>query len=166
MTNHTTTTARQAMYRTLAAICIGCLIILGLCSCMGTMSKVEVEADRARWTTVRDVTADNAVDEQERQKLALALLAWDKKLALAEEEIGKARDPNAIFVDLLRVYGAAVVQAYLGPELLARAPEMFRLIDRNSDGVLSEGELASLDPRDPVVALVVVHTLHALLTRR
>ena len=68
--------------------------------------------------------------------------------------------------DLLRVYGVAAVQVIVGPELQARAPEMFRLLDVNSNGVLEEAELLSMDPASPVTAIVVVTTLQKLLKDR
>lgn len=137
---------------------------LAFASCT-TISPEDVKADRARWTAVRDTTADGKVDEQEAPLLGQLLVAWDAKITADEASAGKPRDAGVIFAEVLRVYGAASVQAFLGPELLRSAPEVFRLIDRNGDRILSEQELTSLDLRDPVVAMVVVTTARALLTR-
>lgn len=76
------------------------------------------------------------------------------------------RDPRGVLLELLRVYGVAAVQVALAPELEERAPELFRLVDKNGDRVLDESELLSIDPTSPVFALVVASTVHRLIESR
>lgn len=144
------------------------LLLLATCSlltsCCNGPPAADVAADRARWTAVRDTTADGAVDEREGPLLAELLIAWDAKLAADEVAAGQPRDARTIVAELLRVYGVAAVQVLVGPDLQARAPELFRLVDRDGDGVLSEAELLAIDPASPVFALVVTTTVHRLLT--
>lgn len=141
------------------------ILLLILCSCT-TVDPLDVQADRDRWTAVRDVTADGQVDEMEAPLLAQLLVAWDDKLTRDEAAAGQRRDARSILADLIRVYGAATVQVFAGPELQARAPELFRFVDVDSDGVLSEQELLAIDPLNPVFALVVASTAKRLLERR
>lgn len=150
----------------LSMLLLLCALLLTLTSCASGPDPADVAADRARWTAVRDLTADGQVDAQEAPLLGQLLVVWDQKLAADEAAAGRPRDARTVLLDLLRVYGVAAVQVFLGPELQQRAPEAFRLLDRNSDGVLSEAELLAVDPTDPVFAVVVVTTLHRLLTRR
>lgn len=63
--------------------------------------------------------------------------------------------------DLIRVYGFAAVQVF-GEGFAAEAPELFRLADRNSDGVLTEEEILAIDPTSPVFAVVVLQTIKRL----
>lgn len=135
-----------------------------LTSCCSGPAPADVAADRARWTAVRDTTADGAVDAREGPLLAELLVAWDAKLAANEAAAGQPRDARTVVAELLRVYGLAAVQVLVGPDLQARAPELFRLVDKDADGILSEAELLSIDPASPVFALVVTTTVHRLLT--
>ncbi len=123
-------------------------------------------ADRDRWTAVRDATADGKIDQQEAPLLADLLIAWDTKLTADERAAGSPRDARAILADMLRAYGAAAVTVFLAPELQARAPDMFRLVDTNQNGQLEPDELTSIDPASPVFAMVVTTTLRGLLAAR
>lgn len=140
----------------------GCSLLV---SCTTGPSPADVAADRARWAAVRDVTADAAVDEREAPLLAELLIAWDARLTADEAAAGQPRGTREVLLELLRVYGLAAVQLLIAPELQARAPELFRLVDRDGDGVLSEAELLAIDPTSPVFALVVTTTVHGLLRR-
>lgn len=139
------------------------LAVLFCCSCAaGRPSTADVAADRSRWSAVRAVTADNAVDATERPVLDELLVAWDQKLS-ADEAASVAAD--AEMAKLIRVYGLAAVQEFFMPELQARAPELFRLLDQNGDSVLDEQELLGIDPASPVFAAVVMSTARRLLER-
>lgn len=148
------------------AAVIALLLLILLPGCMGGPSPADVEADRARWTAVRDVTADGVVDEGERPALAAFLIAWDDKITADEKAAGAQRDPQQILAGLLRAYGVAAVQVFLGPELQRRAPALFAAVDGDGDGLLSEAELLSIRPDDPAFAAVVIVTVHALLRDR
>lgn len=141
-------------------------LMLFCCSCAVRPDPRDVQADRARWTAVRDATADGSIDEQEGPLVAELLVAWDAKLSADEAAAGAQRDARAILEDLLRAYGVAAVQLWLVPEMQQRAPEMLRLIDRDGDGTLTAAELLAIDPADPVFALVVATTAQQLLRRR
>ena len=130
-------------------------------SCVAKPNPLDVAADRDRWAAIRAVTADGTIDSNERELLDELLTSWDATLRVKEAGNG----PKDVLSDMLRVYGVAVVQVIVGPELQARAPEMFRLIDVNSNGILEESELLSMDPASPVTALVVVTTLQKLLRK-
>jgi len=149
---------------------IATLLSLFLVACQSGPTPADVQADRARWTTIRDAVADGVINQTtEAQPIADMLLAWDAKLTAEEQAAGKPRDWQAYGAELARVYGAAAVQvalAEIGPKLKAQAPlELFRLIDKNSDGALSVDELLGVDPTSPVFALVVATTAAQLLTR-
>lgn len=145
------------------------LLLLACCalvSCASAPPAEDVVADRARWAAVRDLSADGQIDAVELQLLGTLLVAWDEKLTADEAAAGHKRTPQEMLGELLRVYGAAAVQAWLAPELQARAPEAFRLVDRNGNGVLEEQEMLAIDPTDPVFAVVLVTTAQHLLKGR
>jgi hypothetical protein len=137
-----------------------------LTACATGPSKADVEADRARWTAMRDVTADSTIDASESPLVDELLVEWDNKLAADEKAAGAERDGRTIAADLLRAYGLAAVQVFLEPELKARAPELYRLIDKDSSGWLSAEEIMSVDPTSPVFAVVVTTTAMHLLRKR
>lgn len=141
-------------------------ILALLHGCTGGPDPADIAADRDRWDAVRLVSVDGSIDAQEAPLLAELLVRWDDKLTAAERAAGRARDPAQQLRDLLRVYGLAAVQLFVAPELQARAPESFRLFDRNGDGMLDEAELLAIDPRDPVFAMVVASTVHGLIKNR
>jgi len=138
------------------------LLIALLHGCASGPTAADVAADRDRWTAVRDVARDNLVDAIERPLLDELLRVWDQKL-MADEAALVSTDTTVR--DLIRVYGIAAVQVFLAPEIQARAPELFRLIDRNMDGTLDEAELLAVDPKSPVFAAVVLSTAARLLAR-
>jgi len=138
------------------------LLIALLHGCASGPTAADVAADRDRWTAVRDVARDNLVDAIERPLLDELLRVWDQKL-MADEAALVSTDTTVR--DLIRVYGIAAVQVFLAPEIQARAPELFRLIDRNMDGTLDEAELLAVDPKSPVFAVVVLSTAARLLAR-
>lgn len=143
---------------------LAALFMLCLCCCVGGPPPAsEVAAERAAWSQVRDITADDAVTEQEKPPLAEAMAAWDAKIATDEAAVARG---DTTVQDLIRVYGLATVQVFVGPELQKRAPELFRFIDGNSNGVLEEHELLAVDPRSPVFALVVASTAARLIAER
>jgi hypothetical protein len=176
------------------AAALAALLVLLLCGCQTGPSAADVAADRARWTAVRDrdvssqarlehvraAVADDTITPQERQLLedafrtwdqeaplyAMFLLVWDDKLTADEKAANAPRDAKTVLLDLLRVYGVATVQLVIGPELQAKAPAVFKLLDRDSNSVLDESELMAIDPADPVFAVVVIDTLRQLLQRR
>lgn len=142
-------------------------LFLFLAACVSPgPSAADVQADRDRWTAVRDVTADAQVDTQEAPLISQLLVAWDHKLTADEAAAGKARTTQTILADILRVYGGASVQMFLVPQLQARAPLLFKYADTDSNGSLSPDELLRIDPTDPVFALVVLDTARQLLERR
>lgn len=145
------------------------VLMLAVCSlltsCCNGPAPADVKADRDRWTAARDNTADGVIDPAEAPAWNQLLVEWDAKLAADEAAVGQQRGPKEVLAELVRVYGAAAVQVFLAPELQTRAPELFRLADRDGDLVLSEGELLSIDPTDPVFALVVASTVRRLLQR-
>lgn len=126
----------------------------------------DVAADRDRWDAVRAVAADGAIDAQEAPLLATLLVEWDQKLTADEDAAGRARDPQQQLRDLLRVYGLAAVQLFVAPMLQAQAPDVFRLVDRNGDGMLDQAELLAIDPRDQVAAMVIASAVHGLIKRK
>lgn len=141
------------------------LILLVLSACWSGPSVEDVEADRARWTAVRDATADGVIEPAEKAAWAQFMLDWDDKLAADEKAAGQKRDPNQILVGLVRAYGVAAVQVFLGPELQRKAPAVFAMIDQDHDGLLTEAELLSVRPDDPAFAAVVLLTVQALIRR-
>lgn len=149
-----------------------CLLFLFFAACAAGPNPADVMADRARWTAVRDTTADGTVDANEAPLLAELLTVWDSKLTADEAAAGRSRDPKQIAADLLRVYGAAVITAVLGeltPEFAkieAQFPEAFRLVDKNSDHLISLDELTTVDPTNPVFAAVVAQTAVQLIRRK
>lgn len=139
--------------------------LLLLCGCH-TIDPADVEADRARWTALRDITADGVLSPLELAAVGDWLIAWDTRLLADEAAAKRPRDARAIVQDLVRVYGFATVQVFVVPELQARAPELFRLADLNSNGTLEADELLAIDPTSPVFALVVASTVQRLLAKR
>lgn len=132
-------------------------------------SPADVQADRARWTAVRDVSIDGQIDATESPLLAQLLLDWDKKLTADEAAAGRQRDAKSIAEELARVYGAAVLTVALSevaPKIEQQAPEAFRLVDKNSDHLISMDELLAVDPTSPIFALVVTTTAAQLIQRR
>ena len=132
-----------------------------LTACMAKPNPVDVAADRDRWVAVRATTADGVIDATEKQLLDELLATWDATLRVKEAAAG----PKDVLADMLRIYGVAAVQVLVGPELLERAPELFRLVDANSNGILEESELLSMDPASQVTAVVVITSLQKLLKR-
>lgn len=145
----------------LLLLLVACSMLL---SCTTGPDPADVAADRDRWRAVRDVTADGRIGEDEAPLLTGLLVVWDEKLTADETAAGR-HDPKAVLVDLLRVYGVAAVQVFLAPELKARAPDLFALVDVDKDGALSEAELLAIDPRSPVFAIVVASTVTQLLKK-
>lgn len=139
------------------------LFLFALTACQAGPSAADVAADRDRFTALSAVTADDTVSPAERPVLDELLHAWDVKLTADEQAVAKA---DTTVQDLLRAYGLAAVQIYLTPELKARAPEMFRLLDVTADGQLDEAELRGADPKSPVFAAVVITTAARLLARK
>jgi hypothetical protein len=142
------------------------LLLAFLPCCISGPNAADVAADRARWTAVRDVTADGKVDDTELATFGNMMSTWNDKLTADEQAIGKAKTPGDMLTELLRVYGTATVQVVIAPILQQKSPAVFRLIDKNGDGVLSAEEILALDPKDPVTAVVVIQTLQELLTRK
>lgn len=141
------------------------LLALLLASCASGPSVADVAADRARWRATHDVTADGVVDPQEAPLLAQLLAEWDAKLGVDERRIA---DQDTQWQDLLRVYGVAMLQVF-GGDLEARAPELFRFVDRNSNHALDLEELQALNVQtlqNPVFAAAVVSTAVQLAARR
>lgn len=143
------------------ALSAALLLIIGACATGPTAA--DVAADRDRWRAVSDTTADKQVDAVEAPLLTELLIEWDAKLTADEKRIASA---DTTWQDLARVYGEAVVTVLLADEIKARAPELFRLVDRNSDGTLSIDEVAQIDPTSPVFAAVVVSTAVRLLAKK
>lgn len=139
-------------------------VLAFLASCMSAGPKpADVEADRARWTAIRAVVADGLLDDPEMAALLGLLAAWDAKLAI--DEVAAEQDRRGQIEELVRVYGAAVVSVTLGPELQRRAPDLFRLVDKNQDGQLAIDEILAIDPASPVFAVVVATTVAQLVRR-
>lgn len=136
------------------------LLLSILAACMGGPSPADVQADRARYSAVLAVTADNQIDPLEAPVFAQMMLAWDEKLRADE---GSAA--NNMLRDLVRVWGFAAVQVFAVPALQQRFPDVFRLLDLNNDGMLSEQELLAIDPRSPAFAIVTITTLQQLLKK-
>lgn len=154
------------MNRLIPFLCALVALVLFCGGCSTAPRPADVAADRSRWAAVRDLAADGKIDPVELQLLGTLLVAWDEKLTADEAAAGHKRTPQEMLAELLRVYGAAAVQVWLAPELQARAPEAFRLVDKNGNGVLEESELVGLDPADPVFAVVLVTTAQHLLKGR
>lgn len=172
---------------------LAALLTLLLAACQSGPSPADVAADRARWTAIRDksvadqarlehirtAVADGVLTEQEQVLVADALrtydleapvfamflLVWDSKLQADEAAAKVPQDPKGVLLELIRVYGFATVQVVLAPVLQEKAPAVFRLLDKNGNGVLEEPELAAIDPTDPVFAFVVITTVRELLQR-
>lgn len=138
-------------------------ILLLLTACATGSTAADVAADRDRWRAVSDTTADKQVDATEAPLLTELLIAWDAKLTADEKRVASA---DTTWQDLARVYGEAVVTVLLADEIKVRAPELFRLVDRNADGVLGIDELQQIDPTSPVFAAVVVSTAVRLLAKK
>ncbi len=165
-----------------------------LTACATGPDPADVAAERARWTAVRDHSAgdanraiaveavaqgDKELDEVEKEEMRQLvkewredinvqgdlILAWDAKLKADEEAAKTPRDTRTVFLDLLRAYGMATVQLFLEPELKAKAPELYRLVDRDSSGSLSEEEILAIDPTSPAFAVVVTATVVRLVKR-
>lgn len=147
---------------TLYKLCTALAVCLAA-ACATGPAPLDVEADRARWTAVRAVVADGTLDAAENTALAGLLAAWDAKLAV--DEAAAEQDRRGQLEELVRVYGAAVVSVTLGPELQRRAPDLFRLVDKNTDGQLAIDEILSIDPASPVFAVVVATTVAQLVRR-
>ena len=138
------------------------MLALLLSSCYSGPTPERLATERAWWQAVKTTTADGTIDEAEAPLLAQLLADWDVLLTKDEGGTG-AKDPKAMLTELLRVYGVATVQVILGPELMARAPTVFKLLDANQNGILEEQEIMGLDPADPVTAVVVVQTIYQLM---
>lgn len=134
-----------------------------LAACQTGPTAADVAADRDRWAAVRDVTADHTVDAIEAPLVAELLAAWDAKLSADEAKVASA---DTTVADLLRVYGSAAVTIWVVPELQKRAPEFFRLVDKDGNGTLSDAELLAIDPKSPVFAAVVLTTAARLLAKK
>lgn len=132
-------------------------------ACATGPTAADIAADRDRWRAMSDVTADKQVDATEAPLLTTLLIEWDAKLTADERRVASA---DTTWQDLARVYGEAVVTVLLADEIKARAPELFRLVDRNSDGTLSIDEVTLIDPTSPVFAAVVVSTAVRLLAKK
>lgn len=140
------------------------LLLLSLfAGCQTGPTAADVAADRDRWAAVRDVTADHTVDAIEAPLVAELLAAWDAKLSADEAKVASA---DTTVADLLRVYGSAAVTIWVVPELQKRAPEFFRLVDKDGNGTLSDAELLAIDPKSPVFAAVVLTTAARLLAKK
>lgn len=134
------------------------LLLLAACATSGP-DPADVVADRARWTAVRDVAADGAIDPQEQPLVTQLLVAWDAKLQVDEAAAKAAREPQRVLQDLVRVYGTAVVAGAFGPDLQRAAPDVFRLFDLDGSGVIDPGELMSIDVTSPSFQVVLATTL-------
>lgn len=134
-----------------------------LAGCQTGPTAADVAADRDRWAAVRDVTADHTVDAIEAPLVAELLAAWDAKLSADEAKVASA---DTTVADLLRVYGSAAVTIWVVPELQKRAPEFFRLVDKDGNGTLSDAELLAIDPKSPVFAAVVLTTAARLIAKK
>lgn len=137
-----------------------------LAACASGPDPADVAADRARWRGVRDATADGVLSPAESVVLAELLVAWDEQVTALEAAANTKQKPEAVLAELLRVYGVAMVDTFFAPELQRRAPELFRLVDKDGNGSLSAEELTSIDPTSPVFALVVASTVHRLIKRK
>ncbi len=134
------------------------LLLIGACATGPTAA--DVAADRDRWRAVSDTTADKQVDATESPLLTTLLIEWDAKLTADEKRIASA---DTTWQDLARAYGGAAVTVLLAEEIKLKAPELFRLVDRDSDGMLSIPELEQIDPTSPVFATAVVTTAVRLI---
>lgn len=141
------------------------LLALLLSACMAGPNAADVEADRARWVAVHEVTGDGVLDDLERARLHGVLDAWNEKLIEDETAVGRA--PQLV-PTLLRVYGAAALTVF-SPELQAKHPDLFAVLDANADGLLTTAEVMAFVPRGPAdqerLAMIAVFTLRALLKR-
>ena len=146
---------------------LAAMLSLLLCACQTAGPSAEdVAADRARWRAVLTETADGVIDEQEAPLNAQLLADWDAKLTADEKAAGDVNSPKKTWETMLRVYGVAAVQVVLGPKLLEKAPQVYKLLDKNQDGVLDEQELLGLDPTDNATAIVVVQALYDLIKHK
>lgn len=139
------------------------LLAILLPACAMAPSAADVAAERDRWRAVGAVTLDGVVDAQEAPLLSQLMQAWNDAIAVDEQRVAAA---GTTWEDLARVYGSAVVNVMLAEELAAKAPELFRFIDRNEDGMLAPEELAAIDPANPVFAAAVVSTAVRLLAKK
>lgn len=133
------------------------LLPLLFVACQSGPTTADVAADRARWQAMRDVTLDRTVDDVEAPILGQLFAAWDAKLSADEQRLVAA---DTTWQDLLRVYGPLTLEAF-GIDLEARAPELFRFIDRNGNHLLDLEELQSLSVdtlKNPVFAAALVST--------
>ena len=138
------------------------LFLAVLAGCQVGPTAADVAADRDRWAAMRDVTADKQVDALVAPLLGELLAAWDAKLSADEAKVASA---DTTIADLLRVYGSAAVTIWVVPELQKRAPEFFRLVDKDGNGTLDDAELLAIDPKSPVFAAVVLTTAARLLAK-
>jgi len=140
------------------------LLLVGvlLAGCQVGPSPQDVAAERARWRGFQAALADDQVSPEESRYLHQLLDQWDLQLIVDENDVAP-KDAKAKMEEILRVYGVAAVQVIFGPELQKRAPEAFRLVDANGDGLLSEKEILAVDFADEVVAVVVVTTVVRLV---
>lgn len=95
-----------------------------------------------------------------RLPLLLLMLAVCSLLLSCRTPPGE-RSPRDELVDLLRAYGQAAVEVF-GEGYAEEAPELFRLVDRDRNGVLSEEEILSIDPTSVAFATVVLRTIKRL----
>lgn len=139
------------------------LVCLFVQSCQLSPNAADIAADRARWTAMRDFTADRSIDDQELPVLNELFNAWDEKLKVDELRVAAV---DTTWQDLVRVWGAAALTVF-GGNLEAQAPLLFRFVDKNGNHLLELEELQALTPdtlTNPVFAAAVIATavqLHA-----
>lgn len=119
-------------------------------------------ADRQAFSAVRAFEAAATHTPEEIAANAVFMTAWDQRITADEAAAGKTRDPKTWLAELVRVYGTAAVQVELEPVLMAKAPAMYRLLDKNGDGHLDAQEIAGFDVLDPVAAIVLTETAFRL----
>lgn len=157
----TAATVKKGKGRAAGAVLLS-LGIGALSSCTG-LSPTRVAAERARQAAVAAAVADGAVDADELALLQTLCVTWDAKLQQDEASLGQPTDAKSVLLRIFEVYGAALLQSSVGPDLQQRFPEAYAYIDRApKDGLISIEELRSLDPLDPVFALVLVTTVTKL----
>lgn len=98
--------------------------------------------------------------------IAFAILLFLSACMTPSGEQGNPDDLQATMRELLRAYTVAAVQVFAAEAVREKAPEAFRLIDKDGDGILSEAELMALDWRSPVTAVVVLTTVQKLIKHR
>jgi hypothetical protein len=131
------------------------LMVVAACITSGPTT-ADTQADRQAFSAVRAYEAKKEHTPEEEAANQIFMEAWGARITADEAAAGKAQDYKSTFAELVRVYGVAIVQAELEPALLSHAPELFRLLDKDSSGHLDAQELQGFNPADPVAAAVVI----------